>query len=98
MPVAIFGGAGVKTEVGIGLGSGAFDELGLIELKFPWSSGKFSGEYCELASKNVDLVVELSIWLERRGKKQRASIVHTKKMTSSLRLSILAKTTFPSPT
>jgi hypothetical protein len=97
MLVAIFEGVGVKTGVGIGLGSGAFDELVLIELKFPWLSGKSSGEYCELASKNVGLVVELSIWLERRGKKQIASIVQIKKITSSLRLPILAKTTSLSP-
>ena len=98
MLVAIFEGVGVKTEVGIGLDSGAFDELVLIEVKFPLLSGKSSsGGSCEFASKNGGLVVELSIWPERSGKKQIASVVHTKKANSSLRLSIVKTTSF-SPT
>jgi len=100
MSIAISEGVGINTGVEIGLGAEAFDELVLVELRLPWLSGKSSsGVYCKLASKNVGLVVELSIWPERRGNKQIASIVHIEKITSSsLGFSMIARTTSLSPT
>ena len=71
--------------MGIGLDSGTFNELVFAVLRLSWLDGVFSssGAYSKLASKNNCLVVEDSIWLERLGNEQIASMVHNKKMTSS---------------